>query len=60
MASLGFPEIVIVLVAISILFFGGKKIAEFARGLGRFSGEVEKGKREVEDELKKVKGKLKA
>lgn len=54
MASLGFPEIVIVLVAISILFFGGKKIAEFARGLGRFSGEVEKGKREVEEELKKT------
>ena len=59
MASLGFPEIIIVLVAIGILFFGGKKIAEFARGLGRFSGEMEKGKREVEEELKKVKKKIK-
>lgn len=59
MSSLGFPEIVIVVVAISILFFGGKKISEFARGLGRFSGEMEKGKREVEEELKKVKKKIK-
>ena len=51
MFNLGFMEILIVLVAVSILFFGGKKISEFGRGLGRFGGEFKKGKQEVEKEI---------
>jgi sec-independent protein translocase protein TatA len=52
MFGLGLPEIVIILVAVVILFFGGEKIGELAKGLGRFSGEYKKGKMEVEKELK--------
>jgi len=52
MFGLGLPEIIIILVAVAILFFGGKKISELGKGLGRFSGEYKKGKMEVEKELK--------
>lgn len=45
------PEIVLIVVAVVILFFGGKKISELARGVGRFSGEYKKGKAEIEKEL---------
>ncbi|MBI2618228.1 twin-arginine translocase TatA/TatE family subunit [Candidatus Kaiserbacteria bacterium] len=51
MFGLGLPEILIIVLAIGILFFGGKKITEFARSLGRFSGEFKKGKKEIETEL---------
>ena len=33
MPSLGFPEILIIL-AVAVLLFGGKKIPELAKGLG--------------------------
>ena len=52
MFGLGLPEIVIILVAVVILFFGGKKMSELARGVGRFSGEFKKGKMDIERELK--------
>jgi sec-independent protein translocase protein TatA len=51
----GITEIIIILVVIGLVFFGVKKIPEIARTLGRFRGEFEKGKMEVEKELKKVK-----
>lgn len=49
--GLGIPEIVIIGLAIVVLLFGGKKVVELARGLGRATGEFKKAKREVEDEL---------
>ena len=49
------PEIVIILIVVAVFFFGGPKIAEFARSLGRFTGEFKKGKLEIEEEIKKTK-----
>jgi len=54
MFGLGIPEIIIILVAIGIVFFGGKKITELARGLGRFTGEFRKGKMEIEKEIREA------
>jgi sec-independent protein translocase protein TatA len=46
-------EWIVLLVAIVIIFaFGGKKIPELARSLGRAKGEFERGRRELEKELK--------
>ncbi|MEE9151029.1 MAG: twin-arginine translocase TatA/TatE family subunit [Thermoplasmata archaeon] len=46
-------EWIVLLVAIVVLFaFGGKKIPELARSLGRAKGEFERGKRELERELR--------
>jgi len=53
MFGLGLPEL-IVIVVIVVFFVGGKKISEFAKGLGRFSGEFKKGKMEMDKEIKKV------
>lgn len=46
-SSIGWPEIVIIL-GVALLFFGGKKLPELARGLG-------KGIREFRKELHNVK-----
>ena len=54
MFGLGLPEIIIILIALGLFFFGGEKLSEIARGLGRFSGEFKKGKMEMENEIKKV------
>lgn len=56
MFGLGLPEITIIIVALVVLFFGGKKVNELARGVGRFSGEYKKGKMEIEKELKDMGG----
>jgi sec-independent protein translocase protein TatA len=52
---IGVSELIIILVVAGIIFFGGKKIGELGRGLGRFTGEYKKGKMEVEKELEEVK-----
>jgi sec-independent protein translocase protein TatA len=52
MFDIGMPELLIIFVGVVIFFFGGKKISEFARGLGRFTGEFKRGKMEMEKEIK--------
>jgi len=54
MFGLGITEIIIILLAIGILLFGSKKITELARSMGRFTGEFKKGKRDMEEEIKKM------
>lgn len=53
MFGIGIPELIIVALAFGILFFGSRKVTEFANSLGRFTGEFKKGKQAVEHELKK-------
>ena len=45
--SFGLPEILLILLAVIILF-GGKKIPELARGLGKSLSEFKKGRNESE------------
>ncbi len=52
MFGIGIPELIILALAFGILFFGSHKVTEFAKSLGRFTGEFKKGKQEVERELK--------
>lgn len=52
MFDIGLPELVLILIGVVIFFFGGKKISEFARGMGRFTGEFKKGKMEIEKEIR--------
>jgi TatA/E family protein of Tat protein translocase len=60
MFGLGLPEVLIILIAVIVFFFGGDKLTELARGLGRFTGEFQKGKAEMEKELKKTEKELKS
>ncbi|MCL2390447.1 MAG: twin-arginine translocase TatA/TatE family subunit [Endomicrobia bacterium] len=48
--SLGIGEIVVIIIAIVILF-GGKKIPELARALGRASYEFKKARESIEKEI---------
>jgi len=54
MFGLGLTEVIIIIIALGVLFFGGKKVTEWARNLGRFTGEFKKGRREIEKELKEM------
>ena len=46
--SFGLPEITLIILAVIILF-GGKKIPELARGLGKSISEFKKGRNEPEE-----------
>jgi len=52
MFGLGIPEIILIVLGIGVLFFGGKKITELARSMGRMSGEFKKGKADIEREIR--------
>ena len=51
--SFGATEIIIILVIILILF-GGKKLPELARGLGKGIKEFKKASNEVTEEINKI------
>ena len=53
MFGLGLPEIVLIALVLGVLFFGSGKITEFARSIGRAAGEFKKGKKDIEEELKR-------
>lgn len=59
MFGLGLTEIIIIAIALGVLFFGGKKISEWARNMGRFTGEFKKGRKEIEKELKEAEKEIK-
>ena len=56
MRSIGIPELLIIL-AVAVLLFGGKKIPEVAKGLGEgiknFKNALKEEKKENKDEEKK-------
>ncbi|MCC2630432.1 MAG: hypothetical protein K0S38_241 [Candidatus Paceibacter sp.] len=55
MFGIGAPELIVIILVFGLLFFGSGKIAEFAKNLGRFSGEFKKGKSEIEKEIREGK-----
>ena len=52
--NFGFWEIALIVLAI-ILLFGGKKIPELMRGLGKGVKNFKEGMKEVEDDVKEIK-----
>ena len=52
--SLGFWEIVLIVLVV-ILLFGGKKIPELMRGLGKGVKSFKEGMKDVEDDVKEIK-----
>ena len=55
---LGSTEIIVLVVVIGVLIFGAKKIPELAKTFGKAKGELEKGKIQVDKELKDFKGEI--
>lgn len=49
--SLGVPEILLIALVV-LLIFGGKKIPELMRGLGKGVNEFKKGMKDIETEIK--------
>lgn len=60
MTLLGFigPWQIVIILVLVVLLFGGKKIPELMRGLGKGIGEFKKGSQEFEDEKKKDQDKI--
>jgi len=56
---IGTGEIIIIVIAVIVLLFGGKKVVDWSRNLGRVAGEFKKGKEEIEKELEQTKKELK-
>ena len=52
--TVGFPEIALVVLVI-LLLFGGKKIPELMRGLGKGVKSFKEGMKDVEDDVKEIK-----
>lgn len=52
--GLGTTEILLI-AGVLLLMFGGKKIPELMKGLGKGINEFKKGKEGIEDELKNIK-----
>ncbi len=52
MGNLGTPEIILIFLVI-LIFFGGKKIPEIARGLGKGIREFRRAKEGLDEELEK-------
>ena len=50
--SLGAPEIILIALVV-LLIFGGKKIPELVRGLGKGVTSFKKGLKDVDEEIKK-------
>lgn len=55
--SLGVSEILLILVVVLVLF-GGKKIPELARGLGRAEAEYKKAKKTIQNEVEEFKNEV--
>ena len=49
--ALGTPEIILIALVV-LLIFGGKKIPELMRGLGKGVSQFKKGMKEMDDEIK--------
>ena len=49
--GLGGNELLIIILAAGLLFMGGKKIPELAKGLGRAMGEFQRGRKEITNEI---------
>lgn len=50
----------IILALVVLLFFGGKKIPELMRGLGKGVKSFKQGMKEVEDDVKEIKKEIEA
>ena len=57
--SIGIPEITLIIIAI-LLLFGGKRIPELARALGRASYEYKKAKDIIKKETDELKNEIKS
>ena len=55
--SLGVTEIILILVVVLVLF-GGKKLPELARGLGKAQAEYKKAKQAIESEVNEFKSEV--
>jgi len=51
LGNLGMPEIVIIAILV-LLLFGGKKIPELMKGLGKGVSQFKRGLKDVEDDIK--------
>jgi Sec-independent protein translocase protein TatA len=60
MFGLGAPEILIILgIGFIVFVFGSEKTTDIAREIGKITGEIKKGKAEIEREVKKAEQEIK-